>query len=59
MTDEEKQKLFIFLRRCEENKLSLMGTVKALDYTGSISLEEALQVIEEYRRLKHEGKEIL
>ena len=59
MTEEEKQKLFIFLKKCEERKLTFVETIKALDYTGSVSLEEALQVIEEYRSKKHEGKEVL
>ena len=52
MTDEEKQKLFIFLKRCEEQKMSFVETIKDLDYTGAVSLEEALQVIDEYRRQK-------
>ena len=58
MTEEEKQKLFLFLRRCEKEGKSFLETFELLKLTGDVSLTEAIDILAEYKRSKSEGQEI-
>ena len=57
MTEEEKEKLFIFLRRCEEQEKSFMETLNILNLTKAVTLTEAIDILAEYRRNKAENKD--
>ena len=57
MTEEEKEKLFIFLRRCEEQGKSFMETLNILNLTKAVTLTEAIDILAEYRRNKAENKD--
>ena len=57
MPKEEKEKLFLFLKRCEDQNKTLLETFALLKLTGAVSLSEAFDIIEEYRKQKHEKED--